>query len=490
MAPKRKEIKSSPSKGTSAAAQLHSPLYELALHALSQSGVEDNEYGEEESFKRDDPNANSPSVEELVKTFSIDHYFVRMQCDGATDLTDDLMIKSVMGKSFDAFRKILREQKLDSYFRKSCFGQYLDLSEDNNAHFQMKMVYGLLKCRFMYENKDKMDEVWINYCGIPVCFGWKEFAIVTGLKCYPSSPSQVIPTLTPKKHPAHPKKKKRSRAWTIEAIPYLRQQVNYQEEVSYPRILRWLSAKTDKNAKFFDLFNPPKEAVDVTANVKKHNMIVDNPSTASRDEEKQSEVFRNEECLINIIKGFSIPDGLPWHLVDEVYIPINCGDEFYWVLVVVVLKERHIRVYGSMSQRRRSRPSSEIQKLAKILPTNLDMSDILDPKVCTDWLMIEAYQDKMANPFDVQHIDGISQQTIGILDCVPFVAAYAEYLSDGLQIPNDGLDVGLLRKRYAALLWKYGEAKDQKSYATDIKDPRQPKSNSIALDEEQLVHID
>ena len=80
--------------------------------------------------------------------------------------------------------------------------------EDNNARFQMKMVYELLKRRFMYENKDKMDEVWINYCGMPVCFGWKEFVIVTGLKCYPPSPSQVIPTLTQKKIPCTPKKGK------------------------------------------------------------------------------------------------------------------------------------------------------------------------------------------------------------------------------------------------------------------------------------------
>ncbi|PHU12250.1 hypothetical protein BC332_19180 [Capsicum chinense] len=177
MAPKRKENESSPSKGTSAAARLHPPLYELTLQALSQSGAEDNKHGEEEYFKRDDPNTNSPSTK--------DH-----------------------GKSFDAFRKILREQKLDSYFRESCFGQYLDLPEDNNACFQMKMVYDLLKCRFMCENKDKMDELWINYCGMPVCFDQKEFAIVTGLKCYP--PSQVVPTLTQKSIPHIQKGKAKS----------------------------------------------------------------------------------------------------------------------------------------------------------------------------------------------------------------------------------------------------------------------------------------
>ncbi|PHT44973.1 hypothetical protein CQW23_14131 [Capsicum baccatum] len=138
------------------------------------------------------------------------------------------------------------------------------------------------------------------------------------------------------------------------------------------------------------------------ATAEEHNIAVDNPSTASKEEEKvqpislgerknypfkgfnisdeapkkltqlindysewiadgllkhhvgrycqqQAEVSQNEECLIDIIKGFSISVGLPWHLIDKVYIPINCGDEFHWVLAVFVLKERRIRVYDSMS---------------------------------------------------------------------------------------------------------------------------------------------
>ncbi|KAF3630509.1 hypothetical protein FXO38_27101 [Capsicum annuum] len=198
--------------------------------------------------------------------------------------------------------------------------------------------------------------------------------------------------------------------------------------------------------------------VDVIATIEEHNMTVDNPLTASKDEQKmeycqqQPEVSRNEECLINIIKGVSISAGLSWYLVDEVYIPINCGNEFHWVLAFVVLKERRIRVYDSILRRRCSKPLSEIQKLDKILPTYLDMSGFLDQKVRIDWLTIEAYRDKIANPFDVQYVDGISQQTIGSLNCGSFISAYAEYLSDALQVPNDGLDAGLLRKRYFALL--------------------------------------
>ncbi|PHT94500.1 hypothetical protein T459_02382 [Capsicum annuum] len=105
-----------------------------------------------------------------------------------------------------------------------------------------------------------------------------------------------------------------------------------------------------------------------------------------------------------------------------------------------------------MSRRRCFGPSYEIQKQAKLLPTYLYMSGFLDQKVRTDWSTIEAYRDKMANLFEVQYVDRITQQTIGSLDCSLFVATYAEYLSDGLQVPNDGIDAKLLRKRYAALL--------------------------------------
>ncbi|KAF3616816.1 hypothetical protein FXO37_34937 [Capsicum annuum] len=155
MTSKRIETQSSPSKETSEAARLHPLLYELALQALSQSGEEYDEHREEECFKRDDPNANSPFNKE-----------------------------------------------------DSCFGKFLDLPEDNIACLQMKMIYEILKRRFMYENKGKMDEMWTNYCSMPVCFDWKEFAIVTGLKCYPPSPSHVIPILTLKKVPRTPKKGK------------------------------------------------------------------------------------------------------------------------------------------------------------------------------------------------------------------------------------------------------------------------------------------
>ncbi|PHU18100.1 hypothetical protein BC332_13795 [Capsicum chinense] len=441
----KKKIESSPSKGTSEAARLHPLLYELALQMLSQSGAEDNEHGEEKCFKRDDPNANSPSTEKLVEAFNIDRYHVRMQCDGTTNLMGDFVVKSVMGKSFDAFRKILREQKLDSYFRESCFGQYLDLLEDNNARFQMKMVYDLLNRRFMYENKDKMDEVWINYCGMLVCFGWKVFAIVTGLKCYLPSPSQegglvVVDDGSGSGNGA---------AVGANDVPLSVFKITSHYDYDHigctnfsPDCARSSECSAckcqDCKAKHDGVINAINA---LTASVKKMiskrhiNVIFYYPQKKAKLQtpeqyrytkdnflykvyinnaydmycQQQLKVSRNEECLINIIKGFSIPADLPWHLIDEVYIPINCGDEFHWMLTVIVLKERRIRVYDSMSRKRCFRPSLEIQKLAKILPTYLDMSGFLNQKVRTDWSTIKAYRDKMGNPFNVQYVEGISQ---------------------------------------------------------------------------------
>ncbi|PHT66318.1 hypothetical protein T459_30743 [Capsicum annuum] len=385
-------------------------------------GAEDNEHGEVEAFKRDDPNANSPSAEELVKTFSIDRYTVRMQCDSATDLTSDLVVNSVIGKSLYAFIKILREQKLDSYFMKSCFEQYLNLPEDNNARFQIKIVYDLLKRRFMYENKDKMDEVWINYCGMPVCLA-KHNGVINAINALTPS----VKKMTSKRavilskrisYPDTPleiKAAKKRRKDTSKESSIIK-----KYKITAPLSLSCTNVQYARATE--EQYELKKVDVTVEATVEEHNIIVDNPSTASKEErkwslycQKQLEVFQNEEFLINIIKGFSILAGLPWHFVNEVYIPINCDDEFHWVLAVLILKERFIRVYDSMSRRRSSGTSSEIQKLAKILPTYLDMSGFLDQKVRTDWSTIEAYRDKMANPFDVQYVNGIAQQTIGSL---------------------------------------------------------------------------
>ncbi|PHT34292.1 hypothetical protein CQW23_26092 [Capsicum baccatum] len=229
MAPKIKEIESSLSKGISAAAQLHPPLYELVLQALSQLGVEDNEHREEESFKRYDPNANIPSVEELVKTFSIDHYLVRMQFNGATDLKGDLMVKWII------YSKLFTILDVQVYVTATVEEHNMIVDNPSTAS----------------KDEEKVE---------PVSLGkWKNYPF-EGFNISDEAPKKLIQLIN-----------------------------DYSE---------WIAD-----------------------GLLKHYV--------GRYYQQQLKVFRNEECLINIIKGFSISAGLPWHLVDKVYIPINCGDEFY-----------------------------------------------------------------------------------------------------------------------------------------------------------------
>ncbi|KAH0660246.1 hypothetical protein KY285_028820 [Solanum tuberosum] len=109
-----------------------------------------------------------------------------------------------------------------------------------------------------------------------------------------------------------------------------------------------------------------------------------------------------ERSLMNIINGFEIPAGLPWHSCDDVYI---------------LHSER------------------------------------------TDWSSLDAYKDKETgsllepkHPFLVEYVQDIIQQGSDTLECGLFVAAFAEFLSDEIPIQSNNFRSDYLRSRYAALL--------------------------------------
>ncbi|KAG5591100.1 hypothetical protein H5410_041614 [Solanum commersonii] len=135
---------------------------------------------------------------------------------------------------------------------------------------------------------------------------------------------------------------------------------------------------------------------------------------------EKANVVHYEKNIVNIIKGyFSITAGLPWHMTDEVYIPVNCNDEFHWVLTVIVLKERCIKGKNK------------------------------------------------SHPFEVKYVARIAQQASDSLDCGLFIT---EFLSDGLQVPSSGIVVESLCMRYASLLWNYEILKAQSGYVSNNED--------------------
>ncbi|KAH0716235.1 hypothetical protein KY284_009140 [Solanum tuberosum] len=121
----------------------------------------------------------SPSPDNfIVKSIRYANYNLESMIDRYPNLRGSLTVKSELRK-FSKFRTILEKQKLVKFFRSSIFGNCLQL--EDRIRFQMSLVYQLLR-RQIYSHRK--EEIWINYSGMPICFGMKEFAIITGLNCH------------------------------------------------------------------------------------------------------------------------------------------------------------------------------------------------------------------------------------------------------------------------------------------------------------------
>ncbi|PHT92602.1 hypothetical protein T459_00484 [Capsicum annuum] len=198
-------------------------------------------------------------------------------------------------------------------------------------------------------------------------------------------------------------------------------------------------------------------------------------------------VAKNEDAIANIIHGFYMSTGLPLCMVDEVYVRINCGKEFHWVLSVIVLKERLICVYDSLSSKRKKEPPIEIQKLPVMLPTYLSDNGFYDKTERTDWPSLEAYKGKITQqtglvneiPFDVDYVQNIPQQVSD------------KILSEGLQVESCGFDAASQRARHASLLWHYGVEKANEGYTSDNGDPPRSRKNVIEeIDASAIVTLE
>ncbi|KAM3320721.1 hypothetical protein P3S67_007923 [Capsicum chacoense] len=196
-----------------------------------------------------------------------------------------------------------------------------------------------------------------------------------------------------------------------------------------------------------------------------------------------------ETSICEIMQGLCIPVGIPWHLIDEVHVPINCKGLSHWVLAVIVLKERCIRVYDSMKGHRGH--ADEIKKLAEMLSTYLTIFDFFEKKDRTDWSLLDAYKEKSnQHAFDIHIVEGIVQQSSDTLDCGLFVATYAEFLSDRHQIPSLEFDLKKHCTRYASLLWDYGVNKVCTGYVSDNDYLPRPKRTFIQSEDTEMIDVE
>ncbi|KAF3674082.1 hypothetical protein FXO38_05403 [Capsicum annuum] len=117
--------------------------------------------------------------------------------------------------------------------------------------------------------------------------------------------------------------------------------------------------------------------------------------------------------------------------------------EFHWILERLSFKDQCIYVYDSTHGARRAvRVQKSVAAYSELISHFLSCIGFWESR--SDGLPV-------ANSFDIRIVDGLPMQAN--TDCGIFVAAFDEYLLDGLEISNHLDDIDAIRTRYLNLLW-------------------------------------
>ncbi|KAF3629254.1 hypothetical protein FXO37_29009 [Capsicum annuum] len=181
----------------------------------------------------------------------------------------------------------------------------------------------------------------------------------------------------------------------------------------------------------------------------------------------------------HFIEYISMHAAVPWHTVEDIFIPVNIKKKHHWVLAVLAFSERCIFLHDSYkSSGHYAVALAEIEKIVKIIPLCLQACDFYVKKGI-DLQNHPRYKDKESSDmFDVLFEDDLPQQLSGSLDCGVFMVMYAECLSYGHKVIATEFDPNALRTRYAALLWDYGIRKQEANSISDVEAPLRPARQS------------
>ncbi|PHT86110.1 hypothetical protein T459_08216 [Capsicum annuum] len=121
-----------------------------------------------------------------------------------------------------------------------------------------------------------------------------------------------------------------------------------------------------------------------------------------------------EHHLMEYINEFRMHAAVPWHIVEDIFIPINIKKKYHWVLAVLSFSERCIFLYDSYeSSGHYATVLAEIEKIAKIISLCLQACDFYVKKEI-DHQSHPRYKDKESSDmFDVLFQDDLPQQPSG-----------------------------------------------------------------------------
>ncbi|KAF3663262.1 hypothetical protein FXO38_10733 [Capsicum annuum] len=160
-------------------------------------------------------------------------------------------------------------------------------------------------------------------------------------------------------------------------------------------------------------------------------------------------LITQEHQIVEYMLGFFMRCNVPWNSVDNVLFPINLAEEFHCILTRLSFKDQCIYVYDSIHG------AGHVFRVHKSVATYSELISYF--LSCIEFWESRSDRLPVANSFDIRIVDGFSTQTN--TDCGIFVAAFAEYLLDGLKISNHLDNIDAIHNCYAVLLCDYGKKK-------------------------------
>ncbi|XP_059278241.1 uncharacterized protein LOC132032609 isoform X2 [Lycium ferocissimum] len=148
---------------------------------------------------------------------------------------------------------------------------------------------------------------------------------------------------------------------------------------------------------------------------------------AWKNPELSTSVTSKESDVCVYINGYRLMGNVPWHIVDNVLIPVNVKEENHWILVVISFIDRCLYVYDSyrVIGGHDAVVRREVNMLATLVPHHLQMSGFYEKKKDIDFQNHPAYKNRALNDdFDVVNVDDLPQQPPGSMDCGVYVMTF------------------------------------------------------------------
>ncbi|WMV32089.1 hypothetical protein MTR67_025474 [Solanum verrucosum] len=190
-------------------------------------------------------------------------------------------------------------------------------------------------------------------------------------------------------------------------------------------------------------------------------------------ENKKNYKVKDSDDIARYICGRRLLASTSWDKVDYILFPLNIKEGCHWILVVFDIVQRSLEVYDSFPVRDgvNFEVKNIVEMLSIVLPYYLSVVKFYDKrpelKATPKYSGIDEFE-KIKFHFITK---GVPRQQDDSLDCGVFVAAFAEFVSNGQHILNQQVKADILRKRFGAILWEYARRKQASDLQSEDERP-------------------